>query len=101
MEVHRNDNVIHIHQHKFVHDFLLEDGLQDAKPLSLHVDYSWSDEDGNLFSDTTLYREFIGNMLYLTMSRPELTYIVNYLSQFLHFARVPHLIDVQRVLRYL
>lgn len=37
----------------------------------------------------------------MSVSRPDITYIVHHLSQFLHSPRVPHLLAVQRILRYL
>lgn len=103
LEVHRSETGIYIHQHKFVHDLLVEASLHDAKPLSLPVDYTvkLSADEGELIDDVSLYIKFIGKLLYLTTSRPDIAYIVNHLSQFLHKPRVPHLCALQRVLRYL
>ena len=43
----------------------------------------------------------IGKLIYLTITRPEITYSVNTLSQFMQEPRKPHLEAVHRVLRYL
>lgn len=40
LEIHRTDNGMFFHQHKFIHDLLLEAGLENAKPLSLLVDFN-------------------------------------------------------------
>ncbi|KAL5558567.1 hypothetical protein UlMin_034778 [Ulmus minor] len=60
-----------------------------------------SQEDGELFDDPSLYRRLIGKLLYLTITRPDLSYAVNRLSQFLAKPRIPHYKAVQRVLHYL
>lgn len=94
---------IFLHQHKFIYDLLVDAGLEDSKPLSLPVDTSikLSLEEGLLLDDPSIYRKYVGKLLYLTLSRPDIAYIVHHLSQFLQTPRVPHMLAVQRVLRYL
>lgn len=103
LEIHKTDKGIFLHQHKFIHDLLLEAGLETAKPLSLPVDFNTklSSEDDLLLDNPSLYRKFVGKLLYLSVSRPDITFVVHHLSQFLHNPRVPHMLAVQRVLRYL
>ena len=57
-----------------------------------------SHEDGDLIDDPTRYRRLIGKLLYLTITRPDLSYSVNRLSQFLANPRLPHLHAAMRVL---
>ncbi|RVW51041.1 putative mitochondrial protein [Vitis vinifera] len=47
------------------------------------------------------YRRMNGKLLYLTITRPDLSFAVNRLSQFLAKPRVPHLQAVHRVLQYI
>lgn len=91
LELHRTAEGLYLHQHKFVHDMLVDAGLADCKPLSLPVDTAvkLSPHDGDLLDDSSLYRRFVGKLLYLTVTRPDIAFIVHHLSQF------------QRVLRYL
>ena len=100
LEVTRTSDGIYIHQHKFIHDMLVEAGLENCKPLSLHVDNTvkLSLNGGSLIDDPSVYRKLIGKLLYLTATRPDIAYIIHHLNQFL---QAPHLLVVQRILRYL
>ena len=48
-------------------------------------------DDGDLLDDPTSYQRLIGRLLYLTMSRPDNTFVVRTLSQFLSAPRHPYL----------
>ena len=55
---------------------------------------------GSPFSDPTLYRSLIGALQYLTITRPNIAYAVNSVSQFLHAPTADHFLAVKRILRY-
>ena len=48
-------------------------------------------DDRDLLHDASTYRRLIGKLLYLTITRSDLTYVVNRLSQFL---AAPHSIHL-------
>ena len=56
--------------------------------------------DGPLFSDPTLYRSLVGALQYLTITRLDISYAVNSISQFLHSPTEDHFLAVKRILRY-
>ncbi|GAU29493.1 hypothetical protein TSUD_360380 [Trifolium subterraneum] len=56
---------------------------------------------GTLLSDPTAYRRLIGRLLYLTHSRPEISYAVSKLSQFLSDPTNEHMLAGLHVLKYL
>lgn len=83
---------------------LLEDtGFLRSKPSSLPMDpnLKLSMTDGTLLADLTVYRLLIGCLLYLMISRPDITYVVHKLSQSLSQPRSSHLNVVHSLLRYL
>ena len=47
------------------------------------------------------YQRRVEKPIYLSHTRPDITYAVNVVSQFMHDPRKLHMDDVERILRYL
>lgn len=83
---------------------LLEDTrFLASKPAFVPMDprVQLSGTDGDLLPDITQYRRIVGRLLYLILSRPDITFVVHKLSQFLAQPRVPHLQAIHHLLRYI
>jgi len=57
--------------------------------------------DGStVFQDPTLFRQVVGALQYLTFTRPDITFAVNKVSQYMHNPQLHHWKAVKRILRY-
>ena len=52
-------------------------------------------------SNPSLYRQLVGNQVYLIVIRPDISYAVHQVSQYLSAPRSTHYAAVLRILRYL
>ena len=60
-----------------------------------------SKDDGLPFADPTMYRSIVGALQYLTFTRPDITFAVHQVCQFMQQPMVSHFTAVKRILRYL
>lgn len=104
-EVVRNNTGIFINQRKCILDLLTSADMLDAKPLTIPLDQHTKLHDnaasGELLSNHSLYRSWVGKLLYLTLSHPDISYSVQIINQFMQNPRDKHLVAATRVLRYL
>ncbi|CAH9094281.1 unnamed protein product [Cuscuta europaea] len=103
IEIARNPTGIFLGQRKYVMDILSETGLLGAKPVSFPMiqNHGLQLDDGPLCENPEQYRRLVGKLIYLTLTRPDISYSVHILSQFMQCPRIAHWEAVVRVLRYL
>lgn len=95
-------------QRKYYLDLLDEFGLIGSKPVGNPIEQNVivTNKD-NTFSSyyelkyITSYQKLIGKLIYLTLTRPDISYTVGCLSQFMHSPLSSHLNVAMRLLRYL
>ena len=77
-------------------------GLQTSTPVDtpVEVNLQLAHDSGDLLPDATLYRRLVSSLIYLTITRPDISYAVNLVSQFMTQPRHLHLVAVRRILRY-
>ncbi|XP_057965408.1 uncharacterized mitochondrial protein AtMg00810-like [Malania oleifera] len=103
IEVARTARRIHLCQGKYTLDILRDSGTIGSTPARIPLDQNvrLSKEEGELLPEPALYRRLIGRLLYLTITKPELAYSVQILSQFMKDPRVPHLQAAHKVLQFI
>ena len=79
-------------QRKYALDLLQEAGLIGCKPERTPIDPTpafWDSSTGT-YEDVGRYRRLIGKLIYLTVTRLDISYVVRLLSQFMHEPREVH-----------
>ena len=89
----RTNEGISLNQRKYALEIPKDTGFIGSKLVKVPVEQnlSLSKYEGKLLEDLGQYRRLIGRILYLTLTRPNLTYAVHRLSQFVSQPREPHL----------
>jgi hypothetical protein len=90
-------------QRKYILDLLKRANMLGAKTISSPMSSSTalSAFSGDPFSDPSLYRSIVGSLQYLSLTRPDVSFAVNKVCQFMHRPTVSHWSAVKRLLRYL
>ena len=94
MEFSRPKKGILINQRKYALEIISETGLVGAKPAwtplemnekltAIELDKLTGKEDDDMLEDVGQYQRVIGRLLYLTLTRPDIAFSVQTLSQFL------------------
>ncbi|GJT08980.1 retrovirus-related pol polyprotein from transposon RE1 [Tanacetum coccineum] len=101
LEVSYHDSGLFLSQSKYAYDILARSHLLDVKPATMPLSTSaYFMSQGTSFHDPTLYRSLVGALQYLTITRPDLSYAVNQVSQFLHASMQDHFQAVKQIMRY-
>ena len=91
-------------QEKYASEILTRVGMKDCKPAPtpLSSTEKLSAFDGELLEpeDSTRYRSVVGALQYLTLTRPDISFSVNKVCQYLHAPTTVHRSAVKRILRY-
>ena len=94
---------IMLSQKKYILELLQKAGLSSCNPMSspMVASSSLSLDDSDVFSDPSKYRQVVGALQYVTLSRPDIAFAVNKVCQYMHAPTENHWSAVKRILRYL
>lgn len=89
-------------QTRYATKILQKAGLLDCKPLSIpKASKVQVPAHSPPFSDPTLYRALVGSLQYLTFTRSDIAFSVNYVCQHLQQPTEFHFTLVKHILRYI
>ena len=90
----------YLSQAKYASDLLSKADITDNKTVSTHFEYNakLTPLDGELKSDATRYRQLVGSLIYLTVTRPNISHAVGMVSKFMDAPRSVHYAAVLRIL---
>ncbi|KAK2451628.1 putative mitochondrial protein [Trifolium repens] len=102
LQIKQMEDTIFICQSKYVRNIVRKFGMDNAThkrtPAPTHLKLT-KDEQG-VGVDQSLYRSMIGSLLYLTASRPDITFAVGVCARYQSEPKVSHLNQVKRILKY-
>ncbi|XP_062029048.1 uncharacterized mitochondrial protein AtMg00810-like [Rosa rugosa] len=103
LQVKQMDTGLFLSQTKYAENLIKKFGLESKKtvsnPMSTTTKLS-EDQDGKSV-DHTMYRSMIGSLLYLTASRPDISYSVRVCTRIQANPKESHLEAVKRIIRYI
>ncbi|XP_019092233.1 PREDICTED: uncharacterized protein LOC109129081 [Camelina sativa] len=103
IEVSHGKEGIFLSQCKYTLDLLADSGTTAVRPAitPLEQNHKLPLDDGPLLTDPKPYRRLVGRLLYLLHTRPELSYSVHVLAQFMKEPREAHWNAALRVVCFL
>lgn len=92
LEIIRSKDGTYVNQRKYILDILSDAGLLGAKPVftPLPKNLKLASDMGSPLQNPNRYRRLIGRLLYLNFTRPDITYAVQQLSQYVSSPCMQH-----------
>ncbi|KAM2020888.1 hypothetical protein ACFX16_042974 [Malus domestica] len=103
IEVARSRDGIYLSQRKYVLDLLSETGMLACKPAETPIvrNYHLAVYPDQVPANRERYQRLVGRLIYLSLTRPDITYAISVVSQFMHSPSEDHMAAVMRILSYL
>lgn len=94
---------IMLSQRRYIADLLARTKMTDARPVvtPLATSPTLTLHAGTALTEPAEFHTVVGSLQYLSLTRPDIAYTVNKLSQFMHRPTTEHWNAVKRLLRYL
>ncbi|GMJ12590.1 hypothetical protein HRI_004928200 [Hibiscus trionum] len=112
LEIMRSKEGILVNQRKYALELIEESGVGGAKPALTPLEQNLkltsteydkvchSGDSDELLIDKSIFQRLIGRLIYLTHTRPDITFVVHHLSQFMQQPKKTHLDSALRIVKY-
>ena len=99
----QSDSGVFISQRKYVQEILDKFKMENCNSVTTPIDKSMKlvKDQGGKEVDSTLYKQIVGSLMYLTATRPDIMFVVSFVSRFMEHPKEAHLRVTRRILRYL
>ncbi|KAL8128006.1 hypothetical protein AgCh_014799 [Apium graveolens] len=102
IEFHQSTGGIFISQQSYAKEILQKFRMENANPVSTPciTGLKLSKEGEGKLVNSAMFRSLVGNLMYLTSTRPDIMYAVSLVSRFMQKAYSNHWEAAKRILRY-
>ncbi|XP_057955843.1 secreted RxLR effector protein 161-like [Malania oleifera] len=103
IEVLSSSTSILISQKKYVGEILDRFQMKDCNPVNTQSEFGLklNKDDGGKKVNSTLYKQIVGSLMYLTITRHDIMHTVSIISRYMECPTEIHLLAAKRILRYL
>jgi len=103
MEVLQNNKGIFICQRRYAKEVLEKFGMENSNPVGNPIvpgTRIFNNREGTKV-DSTKFKQIVGSLMYLTATRPDITYAVSLISRYMESPTEEHWCAAKRILRYI
>jgi len=103
IEFHHHSNGMFLSQQAYAKSILQRAGMTDCKSYSTPSTIkklSLTDKDPPI-GDKALYQSIVGGLQYLTITRPDISFAINWVCQHMHDPKASHYQVVKRIIPYI
>ena len=103
LEVQFQQKGIFVTQHKYTQDLIQLASLTIATTIDtpMDVNVKLRRDEGELLQDQTLHRKLVGSLIYLIITRPDISFVVHTVRKFMQNTSHLHLTAIQQIIKYL
>ena len=81
LKVHFQQKDIFVNQHKYIQDLIQLVGLTNSAPADTpKINLKLRRDEGDLLQDPTFYCKLVESLIYLTITRPNISFVVHIVS---------------------
>lgn len=99
IKVDTSENAFFVSQHKCNSYILKEYGMLNSKPLQLPMDIylKLTHDNDDVLPNPTPYQRLLGKLIYLTITKPDITFTIQLLAQFMQQPTSVHMQAIKRL----
>jgi len=102
IDFNQSEGEVRMNQKRYISKILEKFGMSECKSRSTPCEQKLNLDGDEELCDSRRYREVIGSLIYvMTCTRPDLSWIVSKLSQYLSQPKQQHMMAAKHVMRYL
>ena len=101
IEIEAHSGGLFMHQKAYTEEILHMAAMSDCNPIPTPLPQRLEQLDTSPFPEPTYFRSLAGKLQYLTITRPDIQYAVNYVCQRMHLPTNSDFGHLKRILRYL